>query len=648
MDIPVETEETADRQIRQSSLLARTVAVVSVVLLAAFFAVAVKNAAVVQEQMEALQDDPYPVSVAAGRVETLLVQLKTIAASAALAQTPEAVERMEEAYLRADADLTEKMAIIAASGFVDAGEARALQEGCATLFDRQRTLVSMCADSGREPEEIQNYVKDEIEPLLAELLDLDAAVIGDSTAAVRDICDTIDVASRQTLSLSWALVAAVTASLAVLLALLSRKKRREERLRATLRQALDEAREASEAKSAFLSSMSHDMRTPLNAIIGFASIARANQDDPERVAASLERIDTSSKHLLHLVDDVLDMSQIEEGRISLNEEEFRPRRLAKDVLAIVSPQAEGKGLRLELDADGIENEVFVGDPARLSQMLLNLTANAVKYTDEGSVRVVLRERPCDLPCHSELVMSVRDTGVGMAPEFLERAFEPFEREEGASARAEGAGIGLSTVRSLADAMGATVSVESRKGEGSEFAVAVPLRVSDGGAGAAQGDGGTTAAEPRSRTTAEDVGGGRAGETAPSDAARTSRRVLLVEDDPLNREVALGLIEPLGVEVDAAENGLEAVETATGGDRDRYGLVLMDCQMPVMDGIEAVRRIRSWEAATGATRIPIVALTADVLGENRERALAVGMDGFITKPISVPELARCIDDHLPRP
>ena len=519
---------------------------------------------------------------------------------------------------------------------------------------------------------------------------------------------------------------------------------------------LERAEEANRAKSRFLSSMSHDIRTPMNAILGMTAIGLSHIDEKARVQDCLNKIQTASTHLMDLVNDVLDMSRIDSGRLSLSEEAFSLANLVHESAVIIRPQAAQKRQSLRLDIGEILAENLVGDPLRLRQIVVNIVGNAVKYTQEGgSIRLSLFQHPGPGGEGGGQVLTgfeCRDNGMGMSQAFLQRIFLPFERVRNNQVnKIEGTGLGMSIVKNLVDQMGGSITVESREGEGSCFSVTVPMPVSQAArepclpAGltvmaAEAGDGryeqmerclgqgglevlrtksgaeavsrlaelkyegrmpcalllgqelsdmapldlavhvrqlagadfpillvagadwaqieyravraGVSAFVPvplfKSRlleALAKLVGGGvGAGDAAAREADYSGSRVLLVEDNELNREIAGELLGMTGVQVETAPDGKQAVEKFAAAPEGYYDLIFMDIQMPEMDGYEATRRIRSLSRGD-AGEVWIVAMTANAFVEDIRRSREAGMNEHISKPIELERLQEVLSRRL---
>ncbi|MBC5584582.1 response regulator [Eggerthella guodeyinii] len=384
-----------------------------------------------------------------------------------------------------------------------------------------------------------------------------------------------------------------------------------------LEQALDIARSSNEAKSQFLANMSHDIRTPINAIVGMTKIARESGEASEKITSCLDAITVSSRHLLELINDVLDMSRIESGQLELQERRFDLDDVVAEVEAIIRPQAQAKGQDLHVDCSGVEHKVFAGDELRISQILLNLASNAVKYTQEGgSISFVVSELEKTRSSYARLVFAILDNGMGMSPEFVERIFDPFERSEEASiSRIQGTGLGMSITKALIDAMGGVVEVDSEVGSGSAFRVTLELRL---------------ASPKETRPPLDD-----APAVAPYDFE--GKRFLLAEDNELNAEIMIELLGHRGAEVEWAENGEAACDAFARRPVGYYDAVLMDVMMPIMNGYEAARAIRAC-AGTCAADVKIIALTANAFAEDVKTALDAGMDAHVAKPVDIDGLA----------
>ena len=532
----------------------------------------------------------------------------------------------------------------------------------------------------------------------------------------------------------------------------------DRKMNQALSEAVRAAETANKAKSSFLSNMSHDIRTPMNAIIGFTTLAVSNIDDKKRVRDYLGKILSSSNHLLSLINDILDMSRIESGKIHLEETEVSLSDVLHDLKTIISGQIHAKQLELYMDAMDVTNEDVYCDKTRLNQVLLNLLSNAVKFTPAGgTVSVRIRQYPGTVKGSELYEIRVKDNGIGMSQEFVQKIFAPFERERTSTvSRTQGTGLGMAITKNIVDMMGGTIEVQTEQGKGTEFIVRLPFRIQSkhqriekiaeleglkalvvdddfntcdsvtkmlvkvgmrsewtlSGKEAVlrarqsmeMGDAfhayiidwrlpdmngievtrqirslgddtpiiiltaydwsdievearaaGVTAfcAKPMFMSDIRDtlmtaIGQKQAeAETAILPAAGSDfrgRYILLVEDNELNSEIAAEILNEYGFLVDTAENGAEAVEKVKNSKPGNYDLVLMDVQMPVMNGYEATKQIRALDnpALAGIT---ILAMTANAFDEDKKKALECGMDGFLSKPIVIEELISILQKNL---
>jgi signal transduction histidine kinase/CheY-like chemotaxis protein len=392
----------------------------------------------------------------------------------------------------------------------------------------------------------------------------------------------------------------------------------------SLVKAREEALKANRAKSDFLSNMSHEMRTPMNAIIGMIDIA-SKSDDVEKKDYSLGKMKEASNHLLAIINDVLDMSKIEANKLELAPTDFSFKHFLDKIVTVGAFQAKQKSQDFKLDIDPAIPDMLHGDDQRLSQVVTNVLSNAIKFTPEkGEVRLEAKLLAAAGNSY-KIRLIVKDTGIGITPEQQALLFSPFQQAESTTTRKYGGtGLGLAISKHIVDIMSGSISLESEEGKGTTVTVTVPLSA------AARG------AVPR-----DDREAGAQTEAEPGEFA--GKRLLLAEDVEINREIVLTLLEHTGIEIDCAENGIKAVELFKA-DPQRYDMIFMDMQMPEMDGCEATRRIRALDEPRAKT-IPIVALTANVSKEDIDRCIAAGMDNHIGKPLSMTDITTKLRKYL---
>ncbi|MDO4493946.1 MAG: transporter substrate-binding domain-containing protein [Clostridia bacterium] len=467
---------------------------------------------------------------------------------------------------------------------------------------------------------------------LLQILDKTVAVAESELRGVNYMVDTYAEAEKSFADIlrenTPAVLGLAAAVVAVLLFALGRahiERRRSKRLNAeletsnrNLEKALAAAERANEAKSNFLFSMSHDVRTPMNAILGYAQLMKNGITDPKMLEYR-EKIETSGQVLLSVIDHVLDMAHIDSDKKEVREEPFSVSEIPRAIADVFGDEAAKKNITLQYTVDVVHDRVLQ-DPVKVNEIYMNIVSNAIKYTPEGgTVTARIEELPCDREGHALIRTTIADTGIGIGKEFLPHLFEPFARERSTTeGKVEGTGLGLTIVKKLVDRLGGTIAVESEPGKGTSFIVTLPHKL------------------PRAAEDAAQTPGN--GE----DAAKklSGKRILMAEDNDLNGEIVMAVLEGAGVAADWVKDGAACVELLKAEPAGSYDAILMDIQMPVMNGYQAARKIRRLEDAAKAN-IPIIAVTANAFEEDKRNAFLAGMNGFVAKPIRVESFLKTL-------
>ena len=386
-----------------------------------------------------------------------------------------------------------------------------------------------------------------------------------------------------------------------------------------LNNALEAAKSANIAKTMFLSNMSHEIRTPMNAIIGLNAMALADKDLPEKVREELVKVDSSAKHLLSLINDILDVSRIESGKVTIKNEEFALSEVLSQVGVIIGGQCKDKGLSYNLETS-VKNASYIGDAMKIRQILINILGNSVKFTPEGGKVTLKVEETAAYEDKANLTFTMTDTGIGMSEEFLPKLFDAFSQADDKTTNRYGStGLGMTITKSYIDLMGGKIDVKSKPGEGTTFTVTLTLPKTSKAAEEA------VAEEEKEKVATGNLEG---------------KIILVAEDMPVNAEIALAILEMGGMKGELAENGEEALKKFTNSEENHYAAVLMDMRMPIMDGLTATKEIRKLDRADAKT-IPIIALTANAFEEDVKQSIEAGINAHLSKPINPDEIFKTL-------
>ena len=408
-----------------------------------------------------------------------------------------------------------------------------------------------------------------------------------------------------------------------------RLRQEQNRSKELLKVALKQARQANNAKTVFLSNISHDIRTPMNAILGYTALALDSLDDREKLAEYLGGIRDSGSHMLELVNNVLDLVRIESGRMTLKREEADLREIMTEIISIIRPMADQKHQTILTGMERVRHTAIYCDRNNTSRILLNLLQNAVKYTPEqGRIHFTVTEKECEIPGYGSYEFVISDNGCGISPAFIDSIFEPFEREKNTTVSGiSGNGLGLSIVKKMTDIAGGSIEVESQPGVGSTFRVHLEYPLPGGE---------SPAGEEKKHAAA-----------AISHDRFKGRCFLVVEDNMVNNTILCEMLERMGAAAESVLNGAAAVEAVQTAEAGHYDCILMDVMMPVMGGYEASAGIRSLPDPDKAA-VPIIGISANAFREDREKALAAGMNDYLAKPVDVEELAAALEKAAGRP
>lgn len=578
--------------------LAKVMAVFLLILLAGYYIISASYTNSIIGGLENIKEHPFPVAIAAGKMETNSRELRLTVERLCTDRTIDTLDEVKRGLAENQGSSNQALETIVSLYLTDPPAAVKLKEQYNDMLEQQEYLIELCEQDGVSDETVMLYVKENIIPLLDEI-DTALEILIHNAILMFDTLYLQSLSYKQIMFiLTTVLISVIVVTLLLYRYVLSK---REVEAVALQKQIAIAAQAANDAKSQFLSSISHDIRTPMNAIIGMTTIASTRLDDKERVKDCLNKIATSSRHLLGLINDVLDMSKIENGKFTINKEPVCLSDFMHDFISIIQPQVKAKHLELDLSILGIEDEIVITDSLRLHQIMQNIMSNAIKFTREnGKISLRMEQAPYDREGYSLYVFRFSDNGIGMSEKFQKVIFQPFERAATSTvSKTEGTGLGMSITKSIVDLMGGSISVTSRLNEGTTFTVSLPMQK-----------------EQQKECIATDL--------------LKDLRCLIVDDDRDVCENTVLLLKEIGMHSEWVLNGADAVvyvESAHKRHLD-YNAVILDWQMPDMDGIETARRIRNKVGDT----LPIIILSAYDWTEIEDEAREVGITAFLAKPL----------------
>ncbi len=456
-----------EKFLSNTKMLSRWTAALLIGLLVVYYTLTLINTNRIVRHVEMIANHPYPVAVAVGEVNRNLALLRILPERLGAVRTPDVIDLVRSHYKDIDTTLVESFDYMVDNYVYRPGDAPLLRQLYLDLRDEQGKLLELCGDPGFTSAQAASFFAEKIEPKIDEMYRITATMLSGTKVTFAEFVQLARDSRTRVIVYSSILMFAVIAALCVYLSILKSKGSQEEAMLRALREALTSAQSANAAKSRFLFSMSHDIRTPMNAIIGMTTIAGMHLDDPLKIKDCLGKISASSRHLLGLINDVLDMSKIESGKIALNDEEFVLPELVRDLVAIILPQANAKKLQFDVSVGSMEHERVIGDTLRISQAILNVVGNALKFTEPGgSVKLDICELPPQYHGYGMYQFVVSDTGVGIPEDFLDKIFDPFERVRTCTiSKVEGTGLGMAITKNIVDMVNGRIAVASERGRG---------------------------------------------------------------------------------------------------------------------------------------------------------------------------------------
>lgn len=566
-----------------------------------YYVITIYSSNTMNEQMNIVSEHPYTVSVAIGDVKANLTLLRALPERLSYSQTSDVITGIKTHYSSINQSMIELINLLDDRYLADKQSVPAMRSLYSQLYNNQMKMLKMAESQNNTQEDIETYFSKEIQPKLDKLDALSVTITEGAGRKLNQYSELVTNSKKVMVTMGSILSVSVLIAIIFYQYILRLKYKSEEEMNSALAE-LEVEQRANLAKSQFLFNMSHDIRTPMNAIIGLTVIAAMDIDKKDKVKDCLTKILSSSRHMLGLINDVLDMSRIESGKVSLNDEDFKLPELIDDFISITYPQAVEKDIQMEINVSDISHEKVIGDALQINRIMTNIIGNSLKFTQPGGkIGLTIRELPPTTKGYGSYQFIMRDTGIGMSEDFIKKIFQPFERAETSTkSRVEGTGLGMAITKNIVDMMGGQIQIESELGKGTTFIVTIPIKLQ------------TCEEETFDYSKLYDL------------------RSLVVDDDEIACENTVRIIQEIGMNCEWVLSGIEAVEKTKMAHEinQDYHVVIIDWKMPVMDGLQTTRQIRK----IVGDELPIIVLTAYDWADIEEEAKSVGINAFLSKPV----------------
>ncbi|MDB3084420.1 hybrid sensor histidine kinase/response regulator [Clostridioides difficile] len=583
------------------NLLSKIMSGTIFVIIIVYYIITIYSSNTMNEQMNIVSEYPYTVSVAIGDFKANLTLLRALPERLSYSQSSDVISGIKTHYSSINQSMIELINLLEDRYMADKQSVPAIHSLYSQLYNDQMKILKMAESQNNTQEDIEIYFSKEIKPKLDKLDALSVTITEGAGRKLNEYSELVANSKRVMVIMGSILSGSVLIAIIFYQYILRLKYKSEEEMNSALAE-LEIEQRANLAKSQFLFNMSHDIRTPMNAIIGLTVIAAMDIDKRDKVKDCLTKILSSSRHMLELINDVLDMSRIESGKVSLNEEDFKLPELIDDFISIIYPQAVEKDIQMEINVSDISHEKVIGDALQINRIMTNTIGNALKFTQPGGkIGLTIRELPPTTKGYGSYQFIMRDTGIGMSENFIKKIFQPFERAETSTkSRVEGTGLGMAITKNIVDMMGGQIQIESELGKGTTFIVTLPIKLQ------------TCEEETFDYSKLYDL------------------RSLVVDDDEIACENTVRIIQEIGMDCEWVLSGVEAVEKTKIAHeiKQDYHVVIVDWKMPVMDGLQTTHQIRK----IVGNELPIIVLTAYDWADIEEEAKTAGINAFLSKPV----------------